>query len=1162
MEIQQLDEAAIFNQARKIEPPQIRDDYLREACGTNETLRARVRALLEVHEQNKGFLQGLTPGLAAAAKGRPAGEGPGTVIGPYKLLEQIGEGGFGVVFMAEQQRPIRRKVAMKVVKPGMDTKQVIARFEAERQALALMDHLHIAKVLDAGQTGSGRPYFVMDLVQGLPITAYCDENELTPHQRLELFVHVCQAVQHAHQKGIIHRDLKPSNVLVTLCDGAPTVKVIDFGIAKALGPPLTDKTLFTGFTELIGTPLYMSPEQSALGNVDVDTRSDIYSLGVLLYELLSGTTPFDKERLKQAGYDEMRRIIREEEPPKPSTRISRLGPAAATLSMQRKSDPARLSQLIRGELDWIVMKALEKDRNRRYETADAFAADVRRYLSDEPVQACPPSAWYRFRKFARRNKAVLALAAGVGLFVVLTAIGASVAAITLRAQQKATRRQLDLTRQAEEQRTGQLFRSLVAQARGKRLSRRLGQRFESLGVLEEATQLARQLNLPEADFRELRNEAIACLTLPDLRLAKQCPSPPYLSSKVAFDEKLERYAGEDHQGNVSVRQVAEGREICRFPTGIGEAWLDFGCDGRFLAAHDGQRVKLWKLVGPEPELIREESGSVNCAFSPDGRLFAVGHADGSIGLFDCPSGKPVRRLAPGASPPALLAFNPQGGQLAVASPTSVQVRDLQTGTTCAEFHYPPEAFPTVAWHPDGKTIAVFGGQQVVYLWEVATGKQTVKLEGFKNRGIGVTFNHAGDLLASTGWESMLRLWDPRTGQELFRTPGAWPPGRRFSPDDRLFAADQKEDQLRLWEVATSRAYRTLVRDPALGKGAYHRCAFSPNSRLLAARMEDGLGFWDRRTGAPLGFVRLDFPFEMIFEASGALLTNGSGGLFRWPIQPDPVSAGLVRIGPPQRLPLPPVWAGIGCTPDGRVVASAQFWGALVWRRDRPGQPIRLAPHEDARYVSVSPDGRWVATGSHGHGGVKVWDAATGRRVVDLIPPTPLRVQVGFSPDGKWLATHGNVCRLWAVDSWEEGPSLGEATGGFAFSSDGRLLALETGQGVVRLVAPDSGREYARLEEPNQDRVGCIAFSPDGTQLVVAGETESLHVWDLRAIRDELAERGLDWDLPPYPPAGLALAGPVAPDAPPLRVTLDLGELLVVKEKTINHKDTNDTKKRP
>jgi serine/threonine protein kinase len=309
----------------------------------------------------------------------------------------------GVVFMAEQSRPVQRTVALKIIKPGMDTRQVIARFEAERQALALMDHPNIAKVLDAGTTDTGRPYFVMELVKGMPITKYCDDRHLTPRARLELFIPVCQAVQHAHQKGIIHRDLKPSNVMIALYDGRPVPKIIDFGVAKATGSKLTERTLFTEFGAILGTLEYMSPEQAELNQLDVDTRADIYSLGVLLYELLTGTTPLERKRMKATALDEVLRLIREEDPPKPSTRLSTTE-GLPSIAASRGLEPTKLSGQVRGELDWIVMKALEKDRNRRYETANGFAADVQRYLADEPVQACPPSAGYRLRKFARRNK--------------------------------------------------------------------------------------------------------------------------------------------------------------------------------------------------------------------------------------------------------------------------------------------------------------------------------------------------------------------------------------------------------------------------------------------------------------------------------------------------------------------------------------------------------------------------------------------------------------------------------------------------------------------------------------------------------------------------------------------------------------------------------------
>ena len=413
---------SVFCAAVEIQAPQDRDNYVNQTCQDNEDLKDRVRKLLDAHFRAGAFLDAPASALDATTGLPPITEGPGTIIDRYKLLQQIGEGGFGVVFMAEQTEPVRRKVALKIIKPGMDTNEVIARFQAEAQALALMDHPNIARVFDAGATESGRPYFVMELVRGIPITDYCDQNNLAPRERLELFVHVCQAVQHAHQKGVIHRDIKPSNVLVTLHDGTPVVKMIDFGIAKAINQQLTERTLFTKFAQMVGTPLYMSPEQAEMSGLDVDTRTDIYALGVLLYELLTGATPFDKERLREAAYDEVRRIIHEEEPPRPSQKISTLGERASAVSSHRKTDPNKLSALVRGDLDWIVMKALEKDRTRRYETAKDLGVDVLRHIENQPVEARPPSAAYRFRKFVRRNKVAVRTASLVAVVLILGAV--------------------------------------------------------------------------------------------------------------------------------------------------------------------------------------------------------------------------------------------------------------------------------------------------------------------------------------------------------------------------------------------------------------------------------------------------------------------------------------------------------------------------------------------------------------------------------------------------------------------------------------------------------------------------------------------------------------------------------------------------------------------
>jgi eukaryotic-like serine/threonine-protein kinase len=430
---------AVFTAALQL-PAAERAAYLTRVCGDDHALRQKVEALLKGHDQVGDFLENSQQTTALHARaGVIAGEKPGDRIGHYKILQQIGEGGCGVVFMAEQEEPIRRRVALKIIKPGMDTKSVIARFEAERQTLALMDHPNIAKIFDAGATESGRPYFVMELVRGIKITEYCDQHSLTTQERLKLFVQVCQSVQHAHQKGVIHRDIKPSNILVTETEqGDALPVVIDFGIAKATtNQQLTDKTLFTALEMLIGTPAYMSPEQAALTSVDVDTRTDIYSLGVLLYELLTGSTPFDTGELLKAGLDEIRRVIREQEPVRPSTRLSKLTDADLTSVAQfRHSEPPALIRAVHGDLDWIVMKALEKDRTRRYPTANGLALDIQRFLTNETVSARPPSKLYKLRKTVLRNKLLFT---GIGIIAGLLVVSLIVVSAALAKERRSRR---------------------------------------------------------------------------------------------------------------------------------------------------------------------------------------------------------------------------------------------------------------------------------------------------------------------------------------------------------------------------------------------------------------------------------------------------------------------------------------------------------------------------------------------------------------------------------------------------------------------------------------------------------------------------------------------------------------------------------------------------
>jgi len=1154
----------IFLAAVEKQTPGERAAYVDGACADNAELHAQVAALLRSHEAAGSFLErplfDSSPTIAPPA----SAERPGTVIGPYKLLQQIGEGGMGTVFMAEQTEPIQRKVALKVIKPGMDSRQVVARFEAERQALAMMDHVNIARVFDGGATDAGRPYFVMELVHGVPITNYCDDNHLTPRERLELFVPVCQAIQHAHQKGIIHRDIKPSNVMVTLYDGKPVPKVIDFGVAKATEQKLTERTLFTQYGTMIGTLEYMSPEQAEMSALGVDTRSDIYSLGVLLYELLTGSTPLTHKRMKEAAYGEILRMIKEEEPPKPSTRLSDSGEALASISAQRHMEPAKLTKLMRGELDWIVMKTLEKDRTRRYETVNGFAMDVQRYLNDESVQACPASARYRLRKFVRRNNRILATAGVVVLALVLgTAVSTWQAILATQQATRATDAEglaevrletantnFAAAQEAKTDATRRLYRSLVEQARASRLSRRVGQRFTTLEVVAEAAKMAKDMNLPEKDWLELRNEAIACLALPDLRVAKEWKGFGTKDREVDFDGTLEHYACTNWRGDCSIRRSADGTEIVSLP-GIPLLGTDgsaarpiFSRDGGYVAVwyYPLAALKMWKLDGAKSALLVDEpSGVSTFNFSPCSRLFGFGIVGGPIQLIELPSQRKLPRLDVGPQPQCL-AFHPKERQFAVGTGgTKIQICDLDSGKVLEELPQPGGLeMHQMDWHPEGNILAVARTDRNIYLLDVAARKQIAQLEGHKNANVTFAFNHAGDLLASTCWDGILRLWDPGTGQQVFSTQ-AGVQSLRFSRDDRLLAAGIDDDKLRLWEVARACGYRTLVRDPVLGRGMYLGCDTSPRDHILAVGMLDGVGLWDRTGGKPLAFLLIGRHHEVLFEPSGALLSSGPNGLLRWPVQRTVPPQAALRIGPPQKIPLPPTsMEKFSTSLNGRVLATAQGWGGLVWNQDLPGPPIQLTPHLDTRDIGVSADGRWVATGSFSGAKVKIWDARTGKFAHEL--PVEGHCQVRFSPDGRWLATSsssGGGGRLWAVDSWQAGPHIGGGLPAFFTSPDGKikLLAVGTGQGIVRLVNPDTGREYARLEDPNQDRVHSgLTFSPDGSQLVTTtADSHSIHVWDLRAIRKELANMELDWDLPAYPPA--------SPDhGKPLQIEVDLGDL--------------------
>jgi WD40 repeat protein len=889
-----------------------------------------------------------------------------------------------------------------------------------------------------------------------------------------------EALAYAHGQHILHRDIKPANLLL---DVHGTLWMTDFGLAKE---EEADDLTVTG--DVVGTLRYLAPERLSGA---ADARSDVYSLGATLYELLTlrpaFTEPVRNRLVKQVLHDE---------PPPPSA----------------------VEPRVPRDLETIVLKAMAKEPTRRYQSAAELADDLGRFLADEPLRARRATALERGRRWCRRNPVVAALTAAVVALAAAVAAVAVVDDVHLRREQAATRRRL--------------YESLVAEARSTRLSRRAGQRYDALRALEAAARLAREMNLPPEDFVELRNEAVACLALPDLRVSREWDGWPEGSAHLDFDGAMRRYVRTDRRGAVSVRRVADDEELWHHESALGGARPRLSPDGRFLALADPPRLELWDLDGPRPIEVPPGAACAAHDFSPDGRWLAAVQPDGAVNLYDLAAGRLVRRLPPGPAAVHSAAFHPDSRRLAVSHGGGVQVRDLTTGQVERDLALPGAEH--LAWHPDGRTLAVVSTDRAIHLLDVSTGWEVGRLSKWKNGELRIAFNRSGDLLASFGQEQMLRLWEPRLGSELVHTPASFAGAVPRFGDDRLLGVGIKDDRLRLWEITAGDECRRLVHNPARGEAPYGPFAVSPDGRLLAARTPEGFGLWDHRTGGHLISVTAGSLDAVVFEPSGSLLTAGAAGFDRWPIRPDPGDAGATRLGPPRCLPFAGLAAGqVACSRDGDVVAGAQGWGALVLRADRPDQLLRLEPHRGAHAVAVSPDGRWVATGSQDGAGARVWDARSGDPVKDLVPDEGW-VRVAFSPDGRWLATRGSRLRLWEVGSWQEGPSLGASTGAaFAFSPVEKLLAMETGDGAVRLVDPDTGREHARLADPDQVRVTSICFSPDGREMLTAGGgTDAwIRAWDLPSIRRQLAAMDLDWGLPPYPPAEPR-------DVPPPRVVMD------------------------
>jgi WD40 repeat protein/serine/threonine protein kinase len=1078
---------AIFLEAIELDTQENREDFLNRACDGNQELRARVERLLASNDLLGSFHDGLWPG--AMTVDGPLAEQPGTVIGPYKLLQQIGEGGFGVVFMAEQTAPVRRKVALKVIKPGMDTREVIARFEAERQALALMDHPNIARVFDAGATLSGRPYFVMELVHGVPITEYCNLQKLSPTQRLKLFIDVCRAVQHAHQKGIIHRDLKSSNVMVTMHDDKPVPKIIDFGVSKAISHQLTEKTLFTAYGQMVGTPMYMSPEQAQLSGLDVDTRSDIYSLGVLLYELTTGTTPFDEATLKRVGLDEMRRMIREDEPPRPSLRINTLkADVLSTVADQRKIDPQKLSQSLRGEVDWIVMKCLEKDRNRRYDSANSLAADIERYLNDEPVQACPPSVTYRFGKFVRRYKAALTMAGTLAGVLLLAIIGLAVGSVLIWRANNEARRLNYFQRVA------------------------LAEREWSANNFKRAEEL---MNLCPPDLRGWEWHYVKRLRgnqLPYLRhdtTITDCAVSPNGTQIVTLD-----YSGRVHWWDATagreLRPAIPGHDSA---AGMGPDVM-FSPDGSQLATSGWDDVKVWdarsgeQLHAWKPPTAGNENalGIQGLAYTSDGKLFAcVGTRLGAkeiTRVWDPAVGRELFALPFIGSRVLDLAISPDNRLLALACEDStVWLVDSQSGKAERSLRG-DRTFWCVTFSPDGRLVAAGTGDEgeqdsgTVRIWDVKSGREQPTLTGHGAQSI--AFSPDGERLATGGADQAVKIWDIASGQEILTLRGHidWVIDITFTADRIVSVGDRTA---RIWDGRPWSDGEKVGDDVVTLRGhtdGVNAVAFRPHTHELATASTDGtVKFWDTQTWRELRTMRPNFKkvTALAFSPLGDRLAVC--GLTNRPVVILDADTGdeLQRLGDPSSPQT------IAFSANGGMLAAGDDEGLVTVYDLTTGAAHKhfQAPGKYLYRVGFSPDDRLVfAAGTDSS--ISIWEAATGRE----IDGSPLRhrgliYSAAFSPDGQYFASGSwdRTVRIWDTSSWREVQVFIDgtaATQSIAFSPDGHYLAWGATDSTVKLW--DKNTDELQTLRGHLGYIRSVAFSHDGRLIASASEDGTAKIW--------------------------------------------------------------------
>jgi eukaryotic-like serine/threonine-protein kinase len=1076
----------LLHRAMQVSPGE-RGPLLDEACGPDTALRAEVESLLEANAGiDDSFLRsspqigecGAGPEAAPGAVGLEAGQ---FFAQRYRLVRRLGEGGMGQVWLVEQTSPVRRQAALKLIRAGMYDEAVVQRFQSERQSLSIMDHPAIAKVFDAGATPQGQPYLVMEYVPGVPITEYCDQQKLSIEDRLELFIRACEGVQHAHQKAIIHRDLKPANILVVQVDGKPVPRIIDFGLAKAITPSVVDQNLLTRFGQFIGTPGYMSPEQVDPSVKDIDTRADVYSLGVILYALLTGRQPFETQRRRRPAFDEWLRQLREEEPPTPSGKVSADRDAASATASLRSTEPKRLASILRGDLDAITLKALTRDRERRYGTPSELIADLRRYLNHEAIQARPAGAAYKIGKFIRRHR----WAAAATAIVIALAIVAAVAGLF------AVRKEHEAEFQTEQ----------ALQAQSRLLTQTAVQRLgdsDVAGAQGIILEVLRNPGLARAATQAAALSAFQDIRAADIELAVLSGHGDTVIS-AAYSPDGTRIVSSSSDRTARIWDARSGVQLAVL-SGHGDVvnTAAYSPDGtRIVTASNDKTVRIWDAhTGAPLTVLRGHEDSVESArYSPDGTRIVTASDDKTVGIWDARSGTRLAALPGHAGIVYSAAYSPDGTRIVSASDDkTVRLWDARTGAPLATLTGHGDIVYSAAYSPDGTRIVTASFDKTARIWDARAGTLLAVLSGHGGIVYSAAYSPDGKRIVTASGDKTVRLWDAHTGamQGVLALHNGQVNAAAYSPDGTRVVTASFDRTARVWD-ARGGAQLTMLSGH---QGYVNWAAYSPDgSRVVTASNDKTARIWDAHTGAPLAVLsgHDGIVFCAAYSPDGARIVTASGDKTAriWDARSGAL---LATLGHDNFV------STAAYSPDGASIVTASFdKTAHIWDARTGAQRAVLSGHGGYVYsAAYSPDGARIVTAADDNT-ARVWDARTGAQLEVLAGHSGTVYLAVYSPDGTRIVTASldKTARIWEAHS---GALLAVLSGhrgsveAVAYSPDGREIVTASGDQTARLWDARSGAQLGVLLG-HRDHVSSVAFAPDGAHIVTGSGDQTARIWD-------------------------------------------------------------------